>query len=286
MLHPDVAARTSALAAGALALFAVATTGAAHAQAKLEASYAVTAARLAVGNATVTVEIADGAYTMTMRGRASGMMRFLASGDGNFSTHGQIKDGRLLPENYNSTSTSDDEKLDVKMLFADGSVKELTASPPPPSKDRVPLTDVHRKDIVDPLTALLIPASEDNGGVARSACERTLPIFDGRRRYDLKLAFKRNERVKADKGYAGPVVVCAVTFQPIAGHRTSSPMVKYLGDGRALEFAFAPVAGTKLLAPFWLSVANMLGNIVVQASRYEVGAPPSGPASTTGSTPD
>ena len=29
--------------------------------------------------------------------------------------------------------------------------------------------------------------------------------------------------------------------------------------------AFAPVAGTRLLAPFRISIANMLGNLVVQA---------------------
>ena len=40
------------------------------------------------------------------------------------------------------------------------------------------------------------------------------------------LAFKRMERVKADKSYAGQALVCAVTFQAIAGHRASSPMVK------------------------------------------------------------
>jgi hypothetical protein len=60
-----------------------------------------------------------------------------------------------------------------------------------------------------------------------------------------------------------------VTFQPIAGHWRSSPMVKYLGDGREIEIAFAPIAGARLLAPFRLSVANMLGNLVVQANRFE-----------------
>ena len=44
------------------------------------------------------------------------------------------------------------------------------------------------------------------------ACQRPAQIFDGRMRYTLKFAYKRMEQVKAEKGYQGPVVVCAVTF--------------------------------------------------------------------------
>ena len=58
-------------------------------------------------------------------------------------------------------------------------------------------------------------------------------------------------------------------------------MIKYLSEGRDIEMALAPVAGTRLLAPFRMSIANMLGNLVVQASRFEVLAPPSVRASAT-----
>jgi hypothetical protein len=33
----------------------------------------------------------------------------------------------------------------------------------------------------------------------------------------LKLAFKRMDKMTAEKGYAGPVVVCSVSYEPIAG---------------------------------------------------------------------
>ena len=42
-------------------------------------------------------------------------------------------------------------------------------------------------------------------------------------RYDLQLAFKRMDKVKAEKGYQGPVVVCAVYFTPIAGYIPTAP---------------------------------------------------------------
>ena len=144
----------------------------------------------------------------------------LASGDGSLSTSGDLSDGRPRPTEFAARTTTDDDTLDVKLAFENGNVMELTASAPEPHPDRVELTDAHRQGILDPLTALLIPAAGGDDGLTEAACQRTLPVFDGRRRFDLKLAFKRMDKVKADKGYAGPAVVCAVTFQPIAGHRS------------------------------------------------------------------
>jgi hypothetical protein len=244
--------------------------------------YGISVARIPIGSATASVEVATGEYTASMTGRASGVMRVLASGEGTLQTQGTIRDGRPVPVRYVSTTTSEDDTLDVKMTFDDGVVKELSASTPPPSNDRVALTEAHRKDVVDPLTALLVPAGEEGNGLTEAACRRVLPIFDGRRRFDIKLTFKRIENAKADKGYAGPVVVCAMTFQPIAGHRPSSTLTKFLSEGREMELALAPIANTRMLAPWRVTVVHMLGNLVVQANRFEALAPSSARASTAG----
>ena len=73
-------------------------------------------------------------------------------------------------------------------------MKELAATPPP-SSDRVPVTNSNRQGIVDPLTALLFSADAAGEDLSPEACRHTLPIFDGHQRYDLKLAFKRMDKV-------------------------------------------------------------------------------------------
>jgi hypothetical protein len=122
--------------------------------------------------------------------------------------------------------------------------------------------------LVDPLTAMLFSAATDGNGLSQQACRRTLPIFDGQQRYDLKLAFKRRDKVTAEKGYAGPVVVCSLHYEPIAGHNASNTLVKYLSEGRELEIALAPVAGTRLLVPFRMSVVSILANLMIEANRF------------------
>jgi hypothetical protein len=264
-----------------LALMLTAVPGSALAQARLEASYTISLARITIGSAKTSAEFGDGRYTVTTSGRASGLMRIFASGEGALTTRGTLDNGRLAPTEFVARTTTDDDTLDVKLVIADGNVTELAASQPKPDPGRVALTEAHRQGILDPLTALLVPAAAEGNSLSPAACQRTLPVFDGRRRFDLKLTFKRMDKAKAERGYAGPVVVCAVAFQPVAGHRPSSSMLKYLTDGRDIEMALAPVAGTRVLAPFRMSIANMLGNLVLQADRFEVVTPAAVRANTT-----
>ena len=98
---------------------------------------------------------------------------------------------------------------------------------------------------------------------ARTLRSARLPVFDGRRRYDLKLTFKRMDQVKADKGYAGPVAVCAVSFQ--AARRPSR--LQHAGEvsvrgprHRAVARAGRRRARAGAVPRF---VASMLGNLVV-----------------------
>jgi len=75
------------------------------------------------------------------------------------------------------------------------------------------------------------------------------------------------------------VVVCSVSYEPIAGHRANIPLVKYLSEGREMEIALAPIAGTRLLAPFRLSVVSTLANLMIEANRFETITAPA-PAGT------
>jgi hypothetical protein len=246
----------------------------AHAQGTLDASYTISFARIPVGEITATVVFGDSEYAISARVRAGGVMKVLSvDGEGSFTTRGTIKDGHPVPTNFTSKIVSKNETSDVTMVLDEGDVRELAATPPP-SQDRVPVTAANRRGIIDPLTAVLFSAAAAGETLSKDACRRTLPIFDGHQRYDFKLAFKRMDKVTAEKGYTGPVVVCSISYEPIAGHRASIPLVKYLSEGREMEMAVAPITGTRLLAPFRLSIVSMLANAIIEANRFETTAHP------------
>jgi hypothetical protein len=110
--------------------------------------------------------------------------------------------------------------------------------------------------------------------VSPQACQRTIQIFDGRMRYNLQFVYKRMEQVKADKGYEGPAVVCSVTFVPLAGYVPSRAAVKYLITQRDVEVWLAPVAATRVLVPFRVSIPTPIGVGVMQATQFIAVAPP------------
>ena len=99
------------------------------------------------------------------------------------------------------------------MVLSNGTIKEFAIEPEPPvDPDRIPVTDAHRRNVFDPMTGSMLRVPGNADPLSPEACRAGTSIFDGRMRYDLKLDFKRMETVRAEKGYQGPVVVCAIYF--------------------------------------------------------------------------
>jgi len=81
------------------------------------------------------------------------------------------------------------------------------------------------------------------------------------------------DAVTAAQGYRGPAVVCAMTYQPISGHSPTAWRITHLMGRRGMEMWLAPIDGTRLLAPFRISVPTLLGLAVLEATRFESTAP-------------
>jgi hypothetical protein len=101
-----------------------------------------------------------------------------------------------------------------------------------------------------------------------AACARTIAVFDGRMRFNLKLAFKRIEQVQVPDGYHGAAVVCAVYFTPLAGYDPNRYAIKYLQAARGMEIWLAPLSGTRLMVPYRLSVPTPIGVGILQATHF------------------
>lgn len=252
-------------AALAAALFAVTP---ARADGQFEGNYTLSMAGISIGKLEWRARIGNPEYAMTANGRTSGILSILVNGEGNVSLKGAMRDGRSQSANWASKVTSRDELSVVTMTFEAGKVRDLKVVEPPLEADRVPLTDAHKNSVIDPLSAFLIPASAGDP-LQPSACQRELNIFDGRRRYDVSLTYRRLDKATPEKGYNGPALVCAARLSPIAGHRASSPLVKFILDGSNIEIWFVPIAGTPLLAPVRLSVASAVGTLLLRADQFE-----------------
>jgi hypothetical protein len=266
----------------ALMLAATALALPAKAQGKLDAHYTASLAGVPIGRGGWIVDIASDQYTSVASGMTTGLLRVFASGQGSSIARGYIRNGALIPSAYAATVTTDRKTEELRMSIVGGVVKDLSVEPPtPPHPDRIPVTEAHRHGVIDPMTASLLRVPGSGDIVSPEACNRTAAIFDGRLRYDLSVAFKRIENVKAEKGYVGPAVVCAVYFTPIAGYIPNRAAIKYLARQRDMEVAMAPIAGTRVLVPFRITIPTPLGNAVLQATQFESAAQPPKPTPTS-----
>ena len=159
------------------------------------------------------------------------------------------------------------------MQLSSGTVKDYVAEPPSsPDPERVPIEAAHRRGVLDPMTAAILRVPGNRDTFVPQACNRKLAIFDGRMRYDIQLAYKRLDRVRSQKGYQGTVVVCSVTFAPVAGHIPRRAVIKYLAELRTTELWLAPIAGTRLMVPYRVTLPTPLGQGVLEAKQFVTAA--------------
>jgi hypothetical protein len=267
----------------AAAATALASAPVAHAQTrsqgKLEAHYTGSLAGIPLGKGVWMIEITDDQYSIGASGRTVGLLNVFSTGRGTSAVRGVMNGGKPVSANYVQNVVYDKKSDDVRIVLSGGNVKEYSAEPPPtPMPDRVPVTEAHRRGVADPMSGGLMVVAGSGDPVRPDACKRTIAIFDGRGRFDIALSYKRMDHVRSERGYQGPVVVCAVRYQPISGHRPNRSAIKYLMAARDIEAWLAPVAGTRVLVPYRISVPTTLGPAVLEATQFVTATQASRPA--------
>ena len=259
----------------ACALLSLAVPQAASAQGRLEARYEATLAGIPVGKGAWTIEIADDQFSAAASGGTAGLLKAFSGGSGTSASQGRIVNGALVPTGYTATTVTAKKSESIRMALVNGYVKDFAIDPEPPGDaDRIPVTDAQRHGVFDPMTGSMLRVPGNGELMGPDACHAGQAIFDGRMRYELKLDFKRVESVRAEKGYQGPAVVCAIYFQPVSGYIPDRPVIKYLAAQRNMEVVLVPIAGTRVLVPYRVMVPTPLGMAVLEATQFHTAAAP------------
>ena len=260
------------LCAGALLLLAP---QAALAQGRLDAHYEASLSGIPVGKGSWTIEIGDDSFSASAQGGTAGLMKAFSGGTGTGASQGRVVNGTLVPNSYVGTTTTSKKSETIRLSLANGNIKEFSIEPVPPvDPDRIVVTDAHRKNVYDPMTGALLRVPGNGEVLSPDSCRTGAGIFDGRMRYDLKLDFRRMEMVRAERGYHGPALVCSIYFTPVAGYIPDRPVIKYLATQRNIEIAFVPIAGTRVLVPFRMTIPTPFGQAMLEATSFVTSATP------------
>jgi hypothetical protein len=250
------------------------------APATVSVDYSVNLAGIPIGTAQVSGLFEGTRYRMDVSARLTGLVGAVTGGMGSARASGLIAAGPQ-PSAFSIATRTSNSGIAVRMALARGNVTQAEVTPPLVDMgDRVPVTPANKRGVVDPASALMMPAQSRGELTDPENCNRTLPVFDGATRFNVVLSYGETRNVEKP-GYSGPVLVCNARYQAIAGHRPDRPGVQFMEQNRDMSVWLAPVEGARVLLPVRISVKTTVGTNIIEATRWTRGG-----VTTTAAAPE
>lgn len=255
--------------------------------APLSATYRIHVGGVSVLEAQAVLTLTDRSYEVEVRAETGGFLGRLFPWQTRSHSTGAVTGDALAPARHTQTSIFRGKPRNVTLTY-DGRGRVVAAVEPPPEEDdRPPVPEELRRATVDPLSGVLtalVAASQGNG------CTRTVPVYDGRRRYDMTMRDWGMRPVSASRYsiFAGPARECRVTYTPVAGYSPRPPTTMFwkrdeARDGGAVEdrppvdLWIAPVVAGAPPIPVRVETDSALGAVVIHLVAID-GAPTPPPA--------
>lgn len=221
---------------------------------RIRATYEVTLGGLRLGQVLLTAVVEPAKYEIEAQGEFSLMRGILYRAKGKTSSAGFMTDVGPAPT-YFTVEYEGREKRETRQLnFDEEGVSEVTIAPRKRRGPKtIPVTERQLNGVLDPLTAAFLAARPD--------CDQTVPVFDGKQRFDLVLTPKRTATLDdtAPRQITSTAAVCRVRYKPISGYNPGHAGVKYMTENKNMELWVVSVPHARLSLPYRVSIATPLG---------------------------
>lgn len=236
-------------------------------------SYQGYAGGFRIGNVDMNVALLDGRYAAKMSLETSGMVGWFVEW-----RHGSTASGSALPvdrptggasplsiAHYHNDSFWKGRDRYVTVAV-NNRVAAVTKADPHPVKDeqRPLITEAQRTDVLDPLSAIIaIGRTLELTG----SCTAELPVFDGRRRYTLKVEDQGLAKLEKSRSapYEADAQRCRFVFERVSGFRKQKSDDEPT-NGRAYYRRVAPNAP---MMPVKIVAELDYGSAIINLKRYK-----------------
>lgn len=224
-------------------------------------------------------------YEIRSNVQTEGIVDWVVKTDAVIGARGQFLDARVRPSLYNSDITDKKQRQLVAISWsgADGIHQPAeTLSFPEYNLEKYPVSDFERQRSADPMSAIMqivLAASRGADNPAsnppNNPCGGTIPVYDGRRRFDLIMEPRGVEEISTGKGAAfeGEALKCWIGFKRIAGYKPRKKKRSDRTDGLSewpdIYMWLAPVKGpgTVVHMPVRFYADTSLGSVVARATK-------------------
>lgn len=189
---------------------------------------------------------------------------------------GTVAAKAFRPSLYDSFYTGrSDKKQEVSLTYDDSGPVRLYADPPYSTTGYEVPAD-QQKATFDPLSAITYLVS--GVGAADNPCSVVIPVFDGRRRYNIEISKIKDTNVSMDNGlYKGHALLCQIKYRQLAGFKP-----KVIKEGASFPTISAwivtfpsAVTGHDYVVPLRVWAETSYGVIAAVATTLKIdGSPP------------
>lgn len=237
---------------------------------KITAEYSINFNGLNIGSFKLWSDLQDKEYTLKAHAKISVLAGILFEWRGDTVSSGQVMAKLPRPYSYSFGYRTSDKQETIDVRFSNNIVEEIAVNPPQkPASNRVPVTRKHMRNVVDPLSAVVMLTNVGTSRAGQEVCTRRLPIFDGKARYDLRLTYKTTKTVNS-AGYKGPAQVCKVKFLPIAGHKPGDDENNFAAKNEGIEIWMIPLEKADLYVPYYIYIPTPVGAASLTSVGFEV----------------
>ncbi|MGH6791147.1 MAG: DUF3108 domain-containing protein [Methyloceanibacter sp.] len=242
---------------------------------KIVAVYRVNLGAFNLGNFRLTTVFRGDDYEMRGEGRFTILEGLIYEWKGVTASAGRVTSEGPEPAMY-ALSYSDGARTGerLRMTFGDGGVRQVSIVPNKrPGPRTIPVTPEQLEGVLDPMSGAFLVAKSSNPNGDLKVCYQTVPVFDGRQRFNLVLTPKKAVTVKKNgpASYAGPAVICRVKFIPIAGYQPDNPAIKLMSQSNEIEVWLIPVRRTQMYVPYRIVLPTPVGYGTALVTSIQVG---------------
>lgn len=204
----------------ALAIAAAPSPAHASGDAGLTLGYDIHVGGLKLGRMTLETRVEGDRYRVAVGARAADLLDRLVRWSYTAEAAGRFTpEGGVAPDRFSSDRTLRDRRWTARLDYDAAGRPTHTHVPPQSAEDEAAVPPEQRPGTVDLLSAsaAIARAAEAKGGV----CAARVPVYDGRRRYDV-VASPAGERAIAAGRYgvfSGTAIGCRIEIHPVAGFR-------------------------------------------------------------------
>ena len=241
---------------------------------RITANYGVYWAGLHFGDIRVDITVRSSDYEMKGDGKSSGLGGLIYQWSGGTTSAGKLSKSGPQPSLYTLSYSGGNKHGDVRISFSGGAVSDVSTLPKKrPNPKNIPVTKEQLRGVLDPMTGALLRLRPNLPEADLKVCDETIPVFDGKLRFNLVLEPKQQTRVesKTPNGYSGLAAVCRVKFVPISGFRPGDRGINFMSShADEIEVWLVPLPSTVLYLPYRISVPTAFGSGSGEMISFEV----------------